>query len=256
MIYPAGRGDVVGFLPYRFLGNCDVSKYSPLSGGRFNANTGQTYKRTSAIPDGYSAGGAYALPVVAGGMSSAQAYVTVTGESDGIAASVISGNGDITVTSAGDVSLIMSLGGAALTSFSGAAGLALTISLAGDVSVTFLGEAALSMIIPVSGAGSWAVTGSGDLRGQLDMEGSWTPYTDLSPQTLAAAVWSALAAQNNEAGTMGDLLNAAGGGGISGAVIDQIADAVWQSVGANGNQYGATLTSAEKWAKIAAALSA
>lgn len=40
-----------------------------------------------------------------------------------------------------------------------------------------------------------------------------------------------------------------GGGGLSGSDINAIVDAVWVN-------YGATLTSSEKWAKLAAALSA
>lgn len=37
-----------------------------------------------------------------------------------------------------------------------------------------------------------------------------TPFTTLSPQSLATAVWSALASENNLAGSMGALLNASG----------------------------------------------
>jgi hypothetical protein len=44
--------------------------------------------------------------------------------------------------------------------------------------------------------------------GQL--QGNITPFTELSPEGLASAVWSALAAQYNESGTMGELLNSAG----------------------------------------------
>lgn len=95
------------------------------------------------------------------------------------------------------------------------------------------------------------------MRGNLKLDGSWGGATPLSPEGLAAAVWGALAAQNNVPGTMGDLLNAAGGGGISGAVIDQIADAVWAwaetvTPGSKGDE----LAKALRAAKLAAALSA
>ena len=42
------------------------------------------------------------------------------------------------------------------------------------------------------------------------MAGNITPFTELSPQNLASAVWSALATANNEPGTMGEKLNDAG----------------------------------------------
>ena len=45
------------------------------------------------------------------------------------------------------------------------------------------------------------------------MEATVLPYSDLSPQGLANAVWNALAAGSNEGGTMGEKLNAAGTAG-------------------------------------------
>lgn len=54
---------------------------------------------------------------------------------------------------------------------------------------------------------------SGDLRGVGHMTADILPYTDLSPQALAAAVWGSLAAQFNSSGTMGEKLNASGSSG-------------------------------------------
>lgn len=70
------------------------------------------------------------------------------------------------------------------------------------------------MIVPFDGTGSITFTGAGDLRGRLSMEGSWTPFSTLSPENLAAEVWGALAASNNVAGTMGAKLNTASAGGV------------------------------------------
>jgi len=41
------------------------------------------------------------------------------------------------------------------------------------------------------------------------MTGEMTPFTELSPENLAKAVWSALASENNDIGTMGAKLNTA-----------------------------------------------
>lgn len=255
-MYPAGRLDGLGFMPYRFAGNTNLWGTLHLHGGRFNQNTGEVWSKASAVPDGYSAGGAWVLPIVAGGMSSWQANPSLDGSANMLAAVTLDGTTSIALVGDGNLALVVSLSGNGDVTLVGAGGMALTISLAGNGTATIIGDGGLSMLVPLSGAGDLAFTGAADLRGQLSMNGEWTPYTELSPQSLATAVWSALAAQNNEAGSMGDLLNAAGGGGISGAVIDQIVDAVWQRAGSNGAQYGATLTSAEKWAKLSAALSA
>lgn len=61
------------------------------------------------------------------------------------------------------------------------------------------------------------------------IEGEITPFTELSPQSLAIAVWSANASQNNDVGTMGELLNGAGGG----ATPSTIAAAVWDALLSN-----------------------
>ena len=55
------------------------------------------------------------------------------------------------------------------------------------------------------------------------MQGEWTPYTELSPENLARAVWDALATQFNETGTMGSKLNTASSGGVDmGAMVDAV----------------------------------
>lgn len=62
-----------------------------------------------------------------------------------------------------------------------------------------------------------------------NMECNITPFTELSPQSLSEAVWSAIAIENNNPGTMGEKLNSAGG---SNSPTD-IADAVWNALKTN-----------------------
>jgi hypothetical protein len=57
-----------------------------------------------------------------------------------------------------------------------------------------------------------------------------TGQSELSPQSLAAAVWSALAAQFNDAGTMGQKLNAAASGNID---YNTLADAIIAAMNAS-----------------------
>lgn len=56
-----------------------------------------------------------------------------------------------------------------------------------------------------------------------DMSAEISTFTELSPQTLAGAVWNAIASQYVTTGTMGKLLNASGGGSDP----ETIAAAVW-----------------------------
>jgi hypothetical protein len=251
-IWPAGSQTARGFNPYKFTGSPALFSGHPVN----KRGVFTVMPKTMAAPDGYSAGGAYVMPYTAGGMSSWQGSITLQGAGNVLAGGPMIGEGQVTFTGDGNVSLVISMSGDGGITLTGSGGVSLTIGLSGGGSWVVSGSGGLSMIIPIDGAGSFGITGAGDVKGDLAMEGSWSPFTELSPQSLATAVWSALAAQNNEPGTMGDLLNAAGGGGISGAVIEQIVDAVWERVGSNGAQYGATLTAAEKWAKLSAALSA
>lgn len=54
--------------------------------------------------------------------------------------------------------------------------------------------------------GPAVIDGAGDVRGILSMGGGWTPFTELSPENLATAVWGALADGNDTADSMGEAL--------------------------------------------------
>lgn len=126
------------------------------------------------------------------------------------------GTASITWTSAdANLSLIVSMDGTTTIVLSGNdSPLRLVIGMDGTGTMTVTGAGGLSTIVPFEGAGSFALNGSGDLRGRLNMEGSWTPFSELSPEGLAAAVWNALATVNNNAGSMGAKLNTASAGGV------------------------------------------
>ena len=52
-----------------------------------------------------------------------------------------------------------------------------------------------------------------------------SPFTELSPQGLAQAVWNSLATEYNTSGTMGKKLNTASSGGVD---MNALAQAVWE----------------------------
>ena len=217
-LWPAGRLDVFGRNPYRFTGSLGLLRDVPDSGSRLNPNVREGYSRFAAQPDGYSAGGAYVLPIKAGGMSSWQAGLSVSGSGDLLQGGPMEGTGAVSVSGMAGLSLIVSLAGNGVVTFTGGGGLSLTIGLAGNGALSLTGDAGLSLVVPIEGGGSFSISGAGDLRGRLGMEGSWGGAPALSPEGLAQAVWNGLAGTYSTPGTMGALVNASGAGGDPWAV--------------------------------------
>lgn len=123
--------------------------------------------------------------------------------------------------------LVVSAAGEATITFTASGTLAGALSATGSTTVAFtVSTATLGAIVDAVGAATatWSTSATPSAIGHL--AGDITPYTELSPQSLASAVWSALSADNNTAATMGRLLNSAGG--VSDP--DAIAAAVWAAV--------------------------
>lgn len=122
-------------------------------------------------------------------------------------ASTIAGTGALT----SNLSLIIQL---ACADLNGIGGLSASMSGIIQMASTLAGSgnlaASLQLIsyVVCNMSGSGAVTAT--LRGTASLEADITPFTTLSPDSLAAAVWNALAANFNDAGTMGEKMNDAG----------------------------------------------
>jgi hypothetical protein len=109
------------------------------------------------------------------------------------------------LTGAGDVTPPPSLVGTLqlLSNLSGAGAVAATLIAYADVQASLTGNGTLTLTPYAIGELSADITGQ----------------SVLSPQSLAAAVWSALAAQYNESGTMGNKMNLAASGSIDYATL-------------------------------------
>ncbi len=171
-------------------------------------------------------------PIISGGMASANNLVDFQFSASGslLSGGAIAGSASAALTGTGSLGLIISLSGEAIAEAAATGSLALTISLAGESSASLTGTGSLSMLVPMSGEALAQLTGYADLKGYCSLSGDITPYTELSPQNLAAAVWSSIADNYQETGTMGLLLNTAGGGGIDPALAQKIEE-VWQLMG-------------------------
>jgi hypothetical protein len=171
-------------------------------------------------------------PLVDGGMSSANnaTDVAFTTEGAALAGGPVSGAADLTFTESGGLSLQVQLAGDGTFTVTGEGGLALTIALSGDGTATITGEGGLAMIVPVAGDAPAAFTAAADLKGNLSLSGDITPFTELSPQNLASAVWNAVAAANNEPGSRGALMNGGAAGGLTTDQAQQLLE-IFQRLG-------------------------
>jgi hypothetical protein len=104
------------------------------------------------------------------------------------------------------VSILASAAGVATAEGNINAALGLAGSASGEASQSALISALAWAIGQADGSCAAALTSYATGR----LYGSITPFTDLSPENLAASVWNSLSAQYNETGTMGELLNSAG----------------------------------------------
>lgn len=180
--------------------------------GFYTPGEAVTGRDKSAFNNGYTAPYAWHLPPKAGGLGSVNNLVgtgTLTSSMAGgkALAADLAGVGVITPPS---LSLVTSLASALAGTGALTASMTSTISLAAALAgegqiVASLGLLA-GVIANLTGTGAL----SGNLRGTAALEADITPFSELSPESLAASVWNALAASFNEAGTMGEKMNDAG----------------------------------------------
>jgi hypothetical protein len=201
-------------------------------GDRMNQSVGQGIpSKLAGIPSGHLAPSSWVLPYKPGAMSSfTNLVVTVTPGLLNLAAGVnISGDAAVTITvNPADGQLIVSASGSTSITFNLAANLAGALSASGSTSFSFtVNNATLGAIVDAVGAALVQFSNSATVRATGNLSGDITPFTELSPQNLAAAVWETIAADFNEAGTMGNKLNLAASGGVD---YDTLAQAVWTYV--------------------------
>jgi hypothetical protein len=182
--------------------------------------------KLAGIPSGHLAPSSWVLPYKPGAMSSfTNLVVTVTPGTLNLAAGVnITGSTTVTITvNPADGQLIVSASGSTSITFNLAANLAGALSAAGSTSFSFtVNNATLGAIVDAVGAALVQFSNSANIRATGNLSGDITPFTELSPQSLSAAVWQALASAYNAPGTMGELLNSAGGGASPATIAAEV----------------------------------
>lgn len=172
-----------------------------------------TLSDRAGFPNGAEGSDTWSLPRKGGGLA---AYTTIAGTGALIAgdlqpifelAGAMAGSGDL----AGAMSLLSGMS----ANLTGAGDLAATLQALSNMAAVIGGSgdiaAALGLIISMEAVltGAGGLNGS-NLTGFANMSASILSYGDLTPEGLRDAVWSAVAASYNGAGTMGEKLNDAG----------------------------------------------
>jgi hypothetical protein len=177
-----------------------------------NVYTSDAWSDKSGIPDGVRAPYAWLLPLKAGGLASryiirGTGTLAAAGTLGKPALANLSGSGTLSATGSKIVSALADLTGSGSIS---AANLLAILQAAADLT----GSGDLAADVTALGWMLGDLDGTGTLEavpyatGELGAD--IVPYTELSPAALADAVWSAVAADNNDTGSMGEKVNDAG----------------------------------------------
>ena len=190
--------------------NSDWRKFNWVdqSGGTF-----ATLVKTAARPRGYYPSGAFALPGKAGELSTwASGVGTISATILAVKRATASVTGSGTVSSAAATRIVQMLaalvGSGAVSSANIKAFLQAVAALTGSGSVSSASlKGAGALLAALAGAGTLSptLTGVGELDADLTASGG-----ALTTANVGAAVWAAIAASNNDPGTMGEKLNDAG----------------------------------------------
>lgn len=216
-----GNGSVLLKSPGRFVGGVHPGGARAAAGDGSSSSLRARFfggmSATASIPSGYPSDG-WAPPLTGGAI---KAVGTLDGDLAASAAIAGGRNGATSVSASVDLSALGQL----------VAGLAAALSASLDASGTIAGAAAGSATLnagtaTLSATGSaiadlvaalsaGSVTLSAEPTGLGHMAATITSYTELSVEGLVAALWGAIAVEHATPGTMGELLNAAGSGGMA-----------------------------------------
>jgi len=174
------------------------------------------------LPVGYSSG--WMLPRTAGYLKG-YSDNNLSGIWNWVSWVNATGSVDIITIALWVLSLIVSANGTCSVVITATGQSIATITWSGTANISFSANGSIGANAFLLWAGSINVSGQGNISALWFMTGTMTPFTELSPQWLAQAIWSSLASENNDPNTMGSKLNAAGSWGID---LNALAQALWE----------------------------
>lgn len=217
-----GNGSVLHKSPGRFLSGTAGTLRSGFNKPGMIVNRFEQMDDRGAIPVGHLSPSAWALPRVAGGLSSMN---EINGAGAFAGGGALGVNGEGALTGSGTISqAVLALVVSAVAALTGSGALTASIvgkleaaaDLAGSGNLSAAAGALASLLASLTGAGSVAGTpyATGDMSADIAATGD-----ALTAGAVASAVWSAVAVSNNDPGTMGEKLNDAGSSGNPWATV-------------------------------------
>ena len=210
------NGYRLGFSPFRYRGGALVSIYTPARTPQAQGGPGAlrstqlNFGTLSAIPQGNRHPSAWLMPQKAGGMSSHnRCDVTVSAAGEGSLGRNMEASATITIDASAIGGLIAGGVGSATISITASGAIVATIGTTGSATITLDATADLGALGWLDGDAGITIDGTLTSYAIGHMVGT-TAESGLTPTGIANAVWSAIAAQNSAAGSMGELLNSAG----------------------------------------------
>ncbi len=213
-----GNIDQLSFNPYRSLGHFSVKinfRPSAWKAIYFPDTTSASTLNRASIPTGTQPPYSWLLAPKGGELSSTTHIVGTGGFSGSLTLGKVmeadlAGAGEVTSSMSLITSLLADLAGSG--SISGS--LSLTLGLAANLAGSGDMAGALKLLVPLAASLTGAGAITGNLKGNADMVANiFVNSGTATVNELVAGVWSALAADYNESGTMGQKLNGAGSAG-------------------------------------------
>lgn len=185
----AGGLETTGAATLALTGTAAVS-----APGRLGGST--SFSLASSVTVKAFARGAGSASVVVSSSAIVKGRVATTGAAS---FSLIPNNpvGHLVVSGSGSASFVVSLTGALKSALPGAGSASFSVSVP---PATIRGAGRLGVNLQASLSGSASIRAIGYLEGHI------TPFTELSPKSLADAVWSALREENSASGSFGQAL--------------------------------------------------
>lgn len=190
--------------------------YFAMGGQKFNRFLNSEWSKVSGdLPSGYSGSrGCVVTAIRSGSLSSFNGdAITFSATSDLKKVMTLAGTTTFSLTTTSDLGLIVSLAGNGTFTFTAVSSLSAISGLSGSGTWSLTGNSSLSLLVPLAGTATFSLSATSDLKGIANLEGHITPYTELSPESLAAAVWNAVLSEYQEVGSTGKALNDAGAAG-------------------------------------------
>lgn len=163
------------------------------------------------IPQGAKHPIAWVMPQKAGGLSSHNlARGSCTATLLLVSGRNIAGTSAGTSTAGASLQLVVSMQGTAAGIATATGNIVAALAMAGSAAGSCTASATIQALAWAYGTAAGTSTATLTRYATGRLYGSITPFTELSPESLASSVWAAVAADNNDVGTMGEKLNDAG----------------------------------------------